>query len=480
MSNLLRKFKERRLALLQEKHRRAKRRKLYSYYPDSGPIRRELYRKHLEFFRAGATHRQRCFMAANRVGKTEGGGGYEVALHLTGRYPDWWEGRRFDHPVTGWAAGDTSQTTRDTVQYKLLGELDELGTGLIPAEDIIEIKRKAGSVPDCIETIYVRHVSGGISRLTFKSFDQKRKAFQGTEKDFIWLDEEPPMPVYQECLIRTMTTDGLMMLTFTPLEGISEVVLSFIPGGKLPDDGRCLVSGSKYVVFASWDDVPHLTEEAKEELLAEIPPFQRAARSKGIPQLGAGAIYPIDEEEYKVKPFAIPQHWPRGYAMDVGWNWTAAIWGAHDRENDIIYLYVEHKRSHAEPVVHADVIKRNGKWMTGAVDPASRGRSQKDGESLFECYSDLGLNLTNANNGVESGIHQVWQRLTTGRLKVFSTNSAFFNEVRLYRRDENGKIIKENDHVMDAVRYLVATKDKVFALEPDPQRKGWRPNRRRR
>lgn len=463
----IRKLKERKLAILQEKKRRSLRDKLSTYYPETGPYRRELYAKHMEFFKAGATHRQRAFMAANRVGKTEGGGGYEIVLHLTGEYPDWWEGRRFDRPITAWAAGDTTQTTRDTCQFKLLGDIEkELGTGLLPGDAIQDIKRKAGSVPNCVETVYVKHKSGGISRLTFKSYDQKRKAFQGTEQDVIWLDEEPPEDIYEECLVRTMTTNGLMMLTFTPLLGLSQVVTGFLLGGKIPKDGQSVIKKSKYLVSATWDDVPHLTEEAKEELLADFAPFQREARSKGIPQLGAGAIYPIPEEDYTVSPFDIPKYWPRAYALDVGWNCTAAIWGAWDRENDIIYLYLEHKRGHAEPVVHADAVKRNGEWMLGAVDPASLGASQKDGENLFDAYTDLGLNLVQAVNSVEYGIHKVWERLSSGRLKVFSTMTHFFEEIRLYRRDEHGKVVKENDHVMDITRYLIATKDEVFTEMP--------------
>jgi len=102
--------------------RRTSENRIDSYYPDEGPLRRELYPKHLEFFRAGVEHRERCFLAANRVGKTEGVGGFELTCHLTGEYPVWWEGRTFDHQIEAWAAGDTSQTVRDIIQAKLLSD----------------------------------------------------------------------------------------------------------------------------------------------------------------------------------------------------------------------------------------------------------------------------------------------------------------------------------------------------------------------
>lgn len=224
---------------------------------------------------------------------------------------------------------------------------------------------------------------------------------------------------------------------------------------------------SKLVVSATWDDVPHLTQEQKAELWSSIPPYQRDARSKGIPQLGAGAIYPVPESDIIVKPFDLPVYWPRAYGFDVGWNRTAAVWGAHDREADIVYLYSEHYRGQAEPSVHAAAIRARGDWIIGAIDPASRGRGQKDGEQLFQNYSDLGLVLMKAENGVEAGLFDVWQRLSTGRLKVFSTLQNWLAEYRLYRRDEKGAVVKSNDHLMDATRYLVVSGVHAGQVVPD-------------
>lgn len=216
------------MALLQERERRKNQNKIDQYYPGEGPLRRELYAKHLEFFEAGASYRERCFMAANRIGKTEGAGGYETTLHLTGLYPDWWEGRRFDEPVSWWAAGKTNETTRDIIQSKLLGPKEARGTGLIPGKLILGTTPKTG-IPDAVDTIKVKHVSGGISTCGLKSYKQGRDGFEGTEKHGIWLDEEPPLDIYGECLIRTATTNGIVYITFTPLEGMSETVMSFLP-----------------------------------------------------------------------------------------------------------------------------------------------------------------------------------------------------------------------------------------------------------
>lgn len=234
------------------------------------------------------------------------------------------------------------------------------------------------------------------------------------------------------------------------------------------------ITPSKYTVFAGWDDVPHLGEQTKRELLASTPPHLRDARSKGIPSLGAGAIYPVPESEILCDPFIIPDHWPRAYGMDVGWNRTAAVWGAIDRDSDILYLFSEHYRGLAEPTIHAESIRSRGEWIKGVIDPAARGRSQHDGETLMQKYIDLGLKIEKANNSRESGIYEVWERLSTGRIKVFRTMQNWLAEYRIYRRDTKGAIIKENDHLMDSTRYLVVSGINVSSVKP-VQKKPCRP-----
>lgn len=465
--DLLAKASDRELARILDLHRElarlTEREKLWSYYPETGPLRRELYVKHMEFFRLGARIKQRLALCANRVGKTEGMGGYEMACHLTGQYPPWWEGRRFRKPVTAWVAGETAKDVRDSIQLKLCGPLHQLGTGLIPGDSIGRFTSRSG-VPDAIDTLYVRHASGGQSTCVFKSYEMGRESFQAADVDVLWLDEEPPLSIYTEAVTRTMTTLGLVMLTFTPLLGMSETVMQFLPGGEIAERR----DESRAVIMATWDDAPHLTEQMKRDMLATYPPFQRDARSKGIPQLGSGAIYPVPESEILVDPFEIPAHWPRVYALDVGWNRTAALWLAHDRESQTVYGYAEHYRGQAEPSVHASAVRARGDWIPGVIDPAARGRSQRDGEQLLQDYIDLGLHLTPAENAVEAGLYSVWERLSAGRIKVFRTLQSLLAEYRLYRRDEKGRIVKANDHLMDCLRYGVVSGLSIAVTKPAP------------
>lgn len=223
---------------------------------------------------------------------------------------------------------------------------------------------------------------------------------------------------------------------------------------------------SKFVVMADWDDAPHLTAEMKREMYDALSPRDRDARSKGIPQLGAGAIYPVQESEITEEPFEIPAHWPRAYALDVGWNRTAAVWGALDRDSSTVHLYSEHYQGQAEPSIHADAIKSRGDWIPGVIDPAAHGRSQEDGKKLFSMYCDLGLELTPAKNSVEAGIYSTYQRLSGGRLKVFKTLRNWLGEFRIYRRDEKGHIVKSGDHLMDCTRYWVMSGIDVVKTKP--------------
>ena len=224
------------------------------------------------------------------------------------------------------------------------------------------------------------------------------------------------------------------------------------------------------IITGTWaDSAPHLTQEVKDALYESIPPYLRDARTKGIPVLGAGLIYPIAEEEMVVDPFPIPDTFQKGFGMDVGWNRTAVGWFARNPETKVIYNYDFYYQG-GGPVainsvaIHSASIRSRGDWIPGVIDPRSDGRSQIDGQQLFILYTRRvwkgggGLDLTKADNSITTGISLVWDMLTGGRLKIFRNITPFWEEIRQYRRkadeDETGKIVKKNDHYLDQLRYF--------------------------
>lgn len=234
---------------------------------------------------------------------------------------------------------------------------------------------------------------------------------------------------------------------------------------------------SRFIVMADWaNNAPHLTEKAREELFASIPAYQKDARTRGIPQLGAGVIYPIMDEEILVDAFPIPDHWPRGYTLDVGWGVTAAEWRALDPETRISYFYDEHYQRESSPDIHAGAIRRRGLWIPGKIDPAARGRKQDDGKKLLDLYrkaiygdDDILAQqmLSTAVNAVEAGIYAVLMGYQQGTIKIMRGRCPnLLAERRLYRRNERGEIIKKNDHAMDAQRYNIASGDTWLAQKP--------------
>lgn len=223
---------------------------------------------------------------------------------------------------------------------------------------------------------------------------------------------------------------------------------------------------SRVLITATWSDAPHLDEQAKVDLAASYLPHEIEARTLGIPSLGRGAVYPLAQADYTCDPFPIPVHFPRAYGLDVGWNWTAVVWWAWDRENDLDFIYREYERGEAPLDVHVSAIQAAGDWIPGCIDPAAKQRSQVDGRNLLGEYQTLGLKLSLADNAVEAGVTHVYQRLAAGKTKIFRTCTKLLEDLRFYHRSENGQIVKEQDHLPDALRYVAMTGPKIAKVKP--------------
>lgn len=427
------------------------------------------YKKQLEFIDLGDSKRERLLMAGNQTGKTEIGA-YEVACHLTGLYPENWRGRRWDRPVKGWAAGITSISTRDIVQKKLCGEpgVKELfGTGMIPKELILDVSLARG-VSDAYDTISVRHVSGGVSVLKFKSYEQGRAKWQGDTLDFIWCDEEPPEDVYSEGLTRITATAGMVFITFTPLLGMSSVVMRYLQE-KSEDRG---------VVSMTISDALHIPESERAKIIAGYPAHEREARAKGIPMLGSGRIFAYSEEQVGEATMQyVPPHWPRMWAIDFGIDHPfAAVLGAWDKDADIIHILHAIKMrdaaawQHTSAMLKYEGVRQNvrGKFEGSKIPVAwpQDGHQRDTGnlEPMSKLYRDNGLlmlphhaKFADGSNSTETGIMEMNERFGSGRLKVAAHLEDWFSEFRLYHR-KDGLIVKLNDDLMSATRVWVMAK----------------------
>jgi phage terminase large subunit-like protein len=411
----------------------------------------EPYAKQAAFHALGKEHRERLLMAGNQLGKTYSAAA-ETAMHLTGIYPDWWKGRVFTKPTTGWAAGVTTEATRDTIQRLLMGPPGAYGTGLIPKASILTTTQSRG-IGEALDFVVIKHRTGGRSQLSFKSYALGREKFQGATLDFVWLDEEPSDPdLYSEAVTRTNATGGCVYMTFTPLLGMSTIVRLFYPRPSTPD--RALVQ-------MTIDDAGHLDEAARNRIIASYQPHEREARARGIPMLGSGRVFTIPETQFVAPAFAIPAHWPRIGGLDFGVDHpTAGVMLAHDRDTDVVYLMDTHRLSGATINAHALALKSWGGYpMAWPHDGLVRDRGS--GDTIAELYRRAGLNMLweratfeDGNWGVEAGIAAITNRLEEGRLKVFSHLSDWLEEYRLLHR-KDGKIVAENDDLIAATRYAL-------------------------
>lgn len=431
------------------------------------------YLKQKEFHNTGAApNRERLFMAGNQLGKTLAGAA-EVAMHLTGRYPDWWQGRRYDRPVVVLAGSESSELTRDGVQRLLVGapqSEEEWGTGFIPKDAITGWSRRQGT-PNALDNVAVKHKNGGTSYVNFKSYDQGRGKWQATTVDIVWFDEEPDLEIYSEGLTRTNATRGMVFLTFTPLLGMSAVVMRYL---MTPTDRRKVISMTIY-------DAEHYTAEERDNIIADYPEHERDARASGIPILGSGRVFPVADATILIPPFPIPSHFKRLGAMDFGYEHPfAAVEIVYDADQDVVYVAREYREAKKTPDQHCTTLRLWGKHLPWAWphDGYREDRGGKDGaEELRLQYQRHGLKMlgehaTFSSGGfsTEAGVQEMLMRMNSGRWKVFDGMCPrWMEEFRLYHR-KDGRIVKEMDDLMSCSRIgtMMLRHAKIVAADRNP------------
>lgn len=437
-------------------------RKLFNYRP---------YPWQVIMHKNGAEFAERMLSAGNRCGKTYSAA-HEVAFHATGLYPENWPGHRFKNPINVICAGKTAESVRDIMQKELLGgQGEDFGTGALPKTMLGKpTTRQAGigGVVDQVKVVW--HADSNLenpakrkSTIQFKSYEQGWAKFQGTAPDFIWLDEEPDdYKIFTECRTRLITKKGRMLITFTPLSGRTDLVEHFEQ-----NDGTTSI-----VQYAGWDDCPHLDKEEMKEWLAGYPEWEREARSKGIPMLGEGRVFPVPEDTITCDAFAIPDHFAQIIGIDFGSDHPAAcVKIAYDRDNDTIYVVDAHKQRNMDALQHSQHIKSMGGNRDDAV-PVSwphDGVNRDKGNSipLYKNYIEHGVTMlgktarynndTGGNQPTEPVIMEIYERMTTGRFRVFRHLTQWFEEFRNYHR-KDGLLVRKKDDILSATFYAVMMK----------------------
>ena len=343
---------------------------------------------------------------------------------------------------------------------------------LIPLNDIGDTVRKAG-VPNAINSLVVKHKTGGYSRIGFKAYEMGKEKWMGEAVDVIWLDEEPPQGIYSQALTRTADKGGIVFMTFTPEQGMTQTVAQFVNNLK---EGQALLQ-------ATWDDAPHMTDSVRKQILEALPPHERKMREKGIPQLGSGLVFPIVEEDITCEPIDIPSHWPRLCGIDFGWDHpTAVVWIAWDRDVDIVYVYDCYAMRQETVPVHASAINARGRWIPVVWLMDGRQADKGSGKNLTEQYRKEKVNMAREHfsnpasqgmkegtggNSVEAGIMEMLTRMQTKRLKIFKNQGKLFEELRMYHR-KDGKIVPAHDDVISAMRYCVMSLRKARVKNYQP------------
>ena len=425
------------------------------FFADEGPFAREHYAKHLEAMAATKLYKRCTIFGANRVGKSLGWC-YALACFLTGKYPDWWEGRVFNHAINAWAAGVSSTQVRDSLQRYLFGTREQPG-GFVAAEDI---QACSWGKDGCLERVIVKHTSGGLSQCEFKTYAMNQERFQSATLHVALMDEEPKAGIYTEAVTRTATTGGLVLTGFTALKGVTPLIAHLLPEFADGEPTSPEVSGHWYT-FVGWDDIPyaHLSLRDRHDTMAGYLPNEIDARTKGIPRLGSGKVWPVDERTFLVPAFDPPAHWPRLAIIDPGYNHpTAVLHFAYDMENDAIYAYGEYRQNMQHIEVHVGVVHKKGDWIPCIIDPA--GANQTDGERVYDAYTKALKNpCYKAEKGLTKGLQEVYDRMLDGRFFVMDTLRDWRGEFATYSRDEKGRIMDQTEKhhfdLMACTRYGV-------------------------
>lgn len=429
-----------------------KRRKRYNKI-DKYNVGKVVHEKQLEFHKC--TAQNRWVFGGNRSGKTECGA-VETVWYARGIHP-----YKDNKPKDGWVVSLSQQVQRDVAQGKILEYLKPEWI-----EDIIMISGKKSSASQgVIDTIYVKNVFGGVSKIGFKSCDQGREKFQGTSLDYVWFDEEPPEDIYIECKMRVIDRKGEVFGTMTPLKGLTWVYdRIYLNEAKDPDI---------WYIQMSWEDNPYLNKDEIKKIAGVMSEEELNSRKYGNFISGTGMVYSeFDISKNVIEPFDVPKSWFDKISIDPGLkNPLSCHWYACDFDGNI-YVIAEHYEKEKPIDYHSEKIKEicerlgwqkvNGKYEA-IIDSAANQKTLAGLKSVTELFYENGI-ATNpyVNKDLFSGINRVKSYICNAngerKLFIFKNCVNMIREIKGYFWGNNDAPIKRDDHAMDELRYYIMSR----------------------
>jgi len=430
--------------------------------------------------------------SANRPGKTLSGSA-EMATHLTGKYPYYWKGRKFNHPILAIASGKNNEKTRDLVQRELFGDPandKDWGHGYVPKDDIKNTVRKPG-VPDAKYHVYVKHYTEGVydgdSKITLLAYDMGKESWMGFAADIVWLDEEPPEDIMGQATRSIVDRGGSIYMTFTPENGRTPVLISIEENWSNHHATWMDAAGEDFdirlrngrelkfrTIYGINGQKGHLTEEKVVNALKGMLDHEIEMRVLGEPMQGSGLIFSYPQDQVMCEPIEIPDHWKRVASIDFGGisqksHPSAASWGAYDEDNDIIYIYDCLKVfANKIPDVAARVISRP-QWIP-MMYPHDGEKTVASGGTVAQEYKRYGVNMfhthiTNQDDEkgegkggikVEPQLVDMNSRFADRRLRIFNTLPEIWEELRNFHttKTQTGtvKIVDRDDDLIATIR----------------------------
>lgn len=431
------------------------------------------FKHQVDFFKTGK-HNRRGILAANRIGKTVSTC-FETAYHLTGLYPDWWCGKRFEKPVTAFVAGEGWEQVARVLQDELIGTKDikikeQIGTGAIPRHCIVmDTMRCDGANVIGLE---IKHTSGKNSYLLFGNYTQEVRNLQGFKLDFVVFDEQPPDDIFSELVTRTATTQGQVLCSFTPLKGLNGLVSKFWYGEE----------GYEHI-RVSWDDVPEydpwgepfLLLETRRQLERDYLPHEREARIAGIPVMGKGAVFQIKNwNTYKTGDYNFKEmnNIERIIALDLGLvnDKTVISLMYYNRVEQEMWLHsqiVVKGEQESNPVSYVNHLMRPEVFGCPIVlppDASTRGRYTMSALSIRQLFEEYELNVNpnpimnppdsegKITNHKSFGVNMMRQMIELGTFHINENCVEFLRECKNYFIDEKGRF-SDPDDCIDSARY---------------------------